>query len=118
MGLFFYTKIGSIISIGDLPTTNIIEPFFIITNGKGENGSRLTLYSIHNGRAIEGTRVLTGDVIGETPDNTGLKVSYQKYKNKKEKLVYVNLQFYFPKVIQLQTTILPAISQFGGDEFE
>ncbi|WP_142290754.1 hypothetical protein, partial [Streptococcus pneumoniae] len=28
MGLFFYTKIGSIISIGDLPTTNIIEPFF------------------------------------------------------------------------------------------
>jgi len=26
MGLFFYTKIGSIISIGDLPTTNIIEP--------------------------------------------------------------------------------------------
>ncbi|MDS5216022.1 hypothetical protein RQ237_02500, partial [Streptococcus pneumoniae] len=29
-GLFFYTKIGSIISIGDLPTTNIIEPLFII----------------------------------------------------------------------------------------
>jgi hypothetical protein len=26
MGLFFYTKIGSIISIVDLPTTNIIEP--------------------------------------------------------------------------------------------
>ena len=26
MELFFYTKIGSIISIGDLPTTNIIEP--------------------------------------------------------------------------------------------
>ena len=30
MGLFFYTKIGSIISIGDLPTTNIIEPFYIV----------------------------------------------------------------------------------------
>ena len=30
MGLFFYTKIGSIISIGDLPTTNIIEPLFIV----------------------------------------------------------------------------------------
>ncbi|VQU47469.1 CHAP domain containing protein [Streptococcus pneumoniae] len=90
----------------------------ILTNGKGENESRLTLHSIHNGRAIEGTRVLTGDVIGETPDDTGLKVSYQKYKNKKEKLVYVNPQFYFPKVIQLQTTILPAIGQFGGDEFE
>ena len=26
MELFFYNKIGSIISIGDLPTTNIIEP--------------------------------------------------------------------------------------------
>ena len=26
---FFYNKIGSIISIGDLPTTNIIEPLFI-----------------------------------------------------------------------------------------
>ncbi|TNW44093.1 DNA polymerase IV, partial [Streptococcus pneumoniae] len=25
-GLFFYNKIGSIISIVDLPTTNIIEP--------------------------------------------------------------------------------------------
>jgi len=29
MGLFFYNKIGSIISIGDLPTTNIIEPFWL-----------------------------------------------------------------------------------------
>ena len=28
MGLFFYTKISSIISIGDLPTTNIIEPVY------------------------------------------------------------------------------------------
>ena len=26
-GTFFLHKIGSIISIGDLPTTNIIEPF-------------------------------------------------------------------------------------------
>ena len=50
----------------------------ILTNGKGENESRLTLYSIHNGRAIEGTRVLTGDVIGETPDDTGLKVFLSK----------------------------------------
>ncbi len=29
MGLFFYNKNGSIISIGDLPTTNIIEPKLI-----------------------------------------------------------------------------------------
>ena len=28
MGLFFYTKKGSIISTVDLPTTEIIEPFF------------------------------------------------------------------------------------------
>jgi len=28
-GTFFYNKIGSIISIGDVPTTNSIEPFFI-----------------------------------------------------------------------------------------
>ena len=27
MGLFFYNKNGSIRSIGDLPTTNIIEPY-------------------------------------------------------------------------------------------
>lgn len=31
MGLFFYNKIGSIISIGDLPTTNIIEPLIFGT---------------------------------------------------------------------------------------
>ena len=36
MGLFFYTKIGSIISIGDLPTINIIEPF-LKTNLHFEN---------------------------------------------------------------------------------
>ena len=29
MGLFFYNKNGSIIFIGDLPTTNIIEPHFL-----------------------------------------------------------------------------------------
>jgi len=34
MGLFFYTKIGSIRSIGDLPTTNIIEPVFFVLGGK------------------------------------------------------------------------------------
>ena len=28
---FFYNKIGSIISIGDLPTTNIIEPKFVLS---------------------------------------------------------------------------------------
>ena len=32
MGLFFYNKIGSIIPIGDLPTTNIIEPLLVASN--------------------------------------------------------------------------------------
>ena len=50
----------------------------ILTNGKGENESRLTLFNIANGRAIEGTRVLAGDAIGETKDETGLKITYQK----------------------------------------
>ncbi|MCS9983240.1 AraC family transcriptional regulator, partial [Streptococcus thermophilus] len=30
MGLFFYNQKGSIISIEDLPTTEIIEPFFLV----------------------------------------------------------------------------------------
>jgi len=34
MGLFFYNKIGSIISIGDLPTTNIIEPIYTINGNQ------------------------------------------------------------------------------------
>ena len=32
-GIFFYPKIGSIISIGDLITTNIIEPIFLGDRG-------------------------------------------------------------------------------------
>jgi len=42
MGLFFYTKIGSIISIGDLPTTNIIEPLIIdLTKKRLKNHPKL-----------------------------------------------------------------------------
>ena len=37
MGLFFYNKIGSIISIGDLPTTNIIEPKIIQEKSRFES---------------------------------------------------------------------------------
>ena len=36
-GTFFLYKIGSIISIGDLPTTNIIEPENIIKSKKALN---------------------------------------------------------------------------------
>ncbi|MCT1169752.1 AraC family transcriptional regulator, partial [Streptococcus thermophilus] len=32
MGLFFYNQKGSIISIEDLPTTEIIEPLFTTIN--------------------------------------------------------------------------------------
>ncbi|MDG8295857.1 CPBP family glutamic-type intramembrane protease [Streptococcus pneumoniae] len=51
MGLFFYTKISSIISIGDLPTTNIIEPllyysligFFFALVYRSTDNLRLTI---------------------------------------------------------------------------
>ena len=39
MGLFFYPKKGSIRSIGDLPTTNIIEPIKRVY--REEHGLRL-----------------------------------------------------------------------------
>ena len=38
-GTFFLHKIGSIISIGDLPTTNIIEPKYL--KKVGQNWSNL-----------------------------------------------------------------------------
>lgn len=89
----------------------------IITSGKGLNKSQLTLFNIHTGRVSDGQKVRAGEVIGQTKDGAGLKVTYQKVDDDSEKLVYVNPAFYFPKVIQLQTTILPTIGQFGGDEF-
>ncbi|HEM4070630.1 TPA: CHAP domain-containing protein [Streptococcus suis] len=89
----------------------------VLTAGKGKNKAKLTLYKIATGRVAEGQQVVAGGVIGQTKDGTGLKVTYQKVDEDTEKLVYVNPAFYFPKVIQLQTTILPAIGQFGGDEF-
>lgn len=89
----------------------------IITSGKGLNKSQLTLFNIHTGRVTDGQKVQAGEEIGQTKDGAGLKVTYQKVDDDSEKLVYVNPAFYFPKVIQLQTTILPTIGQFGGDEF-
>lgn len=89
----------------------------ILTSGKGLNKAQLTLFNSHSGRVSDGQKVQVGEVIGQTKDGTGLKVTYQKVDDDSEKLVYVNPAFYFPKVIQLQTTILPTIGQFGGDEF-
>lgn len=89
----------------------------IITSGKGLNKSQLTLFNVHTGRVTDGQKVQAGEMIGQTKDGSGLKVTYQKVDNDSEKLLYVNPAFYFPKVIQLQTTILPTIGQFGGDEF-
>ena len=43
-GTFFYTKIGSIISIGDLPTTNIIEPLFNDSSSPKEKTSWSSLF--------------------------------------------------------------------------
>jgi len=42
MGLFFYTKIGSIIFIGDLPTTNIIEPKYQIDKKSEKRHSHMS----------------------------------------------------------------------------
>ena len=89
----------------------------ILTSGKGLYKAQLTLFNSHSGRVSDGQKVQAGEVIGQTKDGTGLKVTYQKVDDDSEKLVYVNPAFYFPKVIQLQTTILPTIGQFGGDEF-
>lgn len=89
----------------------------ILTSGKGLNKAQLTLFNSHSGRVSDGQKVQAGEVIGQTKDGTGLKVTYQKVDDDSEKLVCVNPAFYFPKVIQLQTTILPTIGQFGGDEF-
>ncbi|HEM6393714.1 TPA: CHAP domain-containing protein [Streptococcus suis] len=90
----------------------------VLTSGKGVNKTKLTLFGIHSGRVSEHQQVLAGDIIGQTKDGMGLKVTYQKVDDDTDKLVYVNPAFYFPKVIQVQTTILPTIGQFGGDEFE
>lgn len=90
----------------------------LITAGKKTTAVSLRLYGIHTGRLVEGQRVVAGDRIGQTKDNRGLKVSYEKYNPDQKKLVAVNPAFYFPKVVQVQTTILPNIGQFGGDEFE
>lgn len=90
----------------------------VITAGKKVSSVSLRLYSIHTGRLVEGQKVSAGEIIGQTKDGSGLKVSYQKYDLDEKSLVSVNPAFYFPKVVQLQTTILPHIGQFGGDEFE
>lgn len=90
----------------------------LITAGKKTSAVSLRLYGVHTGRLVEGQRVVAGDRIGQTKTNTGLKVSYEKYDPDQKKLVAVNPAFYFPKVVQVQTTILPNIGQFGGAEFE
>lgn len=78
--------------------------------------ARLRLKDIATGRVKNGQKVYTGDIIGQTKTNQGLKIYYQKYNDDKEKLVYVNPAFYFLNVVQVQTTILPNIGQLQGDE--
>ncbi|HFD0795367.1 TPA: M23 family metallopeptidase, partial [Streptococcus suis] len=70
----------------------------VLTSGKGVNKTKLTLFGIHSGRVSENQHVLAGDIIGQTKDGTGLKVTYQKVDDDTDKLVYVNPAFYFPKV--------------------
>ena len=62
MGLFFYTKIGSIISIGDLPTTNIIEPIRLL----GKNSlSRTTksLFYFSKSKSFNEIKVTANNII-------------------------------------------------------
>ncbi|HEM3718444.1 TPA: CHAP domain-containing protein, partial [Streptococcus suis] len=70
----------------------------VLTSGKGVNKTKLTLFGIHSGRVSENQQVLAGDIIGQTKDGTGLKVTYQKVDDDTDKLFYVNPAFYFPKV--------------------
>ncbi len=89
----------------------------IIVSGEGKIvEARLRLKDIATGRVQDGQKVYTGDIIGETKTEQGLKIYYQKYNDDNEKLVYVNPAFYFLNVVQVQTTILPSIGQFQGDE--
>lgn len=97
-----------------------------------EEGNYLALQELDNpfqGQTDEDSLSMTYrygyEVIDEKPtlhhhtkDGTGLKVTYQKVDDDTDKLVYVNPAFYFPKVIQVQTTIFPTIGRSGGDEFE
>lgn len=78
--------------------------------------ARLRMKDIATRRVQEGQKIYTGEIIGETKSDQGLKLYYQKYNDDNEKLVYVNPAFYFPNVVQVQTTILPSIGQFQGDE--
>ena len=65
MELFFYTKIGSIISIGDLPTTNIIEPKKLIY---GIDGSPDMKHLLATTDEVTGT-------VAQFPSHMGRKVS-------------------------------------------
>lgn len=78
--------------------------------------ARLRLKDIVDGSVQDGQKVYSGDVIGSVQSDQGLTVLYQKYNDHNEKLVYVNPAFYFPNVVQLQTTIIASIGQFQGDE--
>lgn len=89
----------------------------LIVSGEGQIiEARLRLKDIATGRVLDGQKVYTGEIIGETKTDQGLKIYYQKYDVDEKKLVYVNPAFYFPNVVQVQTTILPSIGQFQGDE--
>ncbi|VKZ73321.1 SipA protein [Streptococcus pneumoniae] len=73
MGLFFYNKIGSIISIVDLPTTNIIEPDLLVYSYKGkERVARViategsTIDINENGLIINGSPQQEQDIYKET----------------------------------------------------
>ncbi|RRN49482.1 hypothetical protein EI219_08370 [Streptococcus suis] len=50
MGLFFYTQKGSIISMVDLPTTEIIEPLFVYPLQLTMSHKKIVIFSNSNKR--------------------------------------------------------------------
>ncbi len=72
MGLFFYNKIGSIISIVDLPTTNIIEPINIAFNGVLGGGA---ISLVRNYIRNYGLRRVTSAIAGAAARYVGVRVA-------------------------------------------
>ena len=77
MGLFFYNKIGSIISIGDLPTTNIIEPEKLISR-KGKFRPFFFYVTISPSRSVR----------CETKKPSAMRVRVEGYTKKKLRTRY------------------------------
>ena len=101
MGLFFYNKIGSIRSIGDLPTTNIIEPIYVLLGG-----FLLFLIFRHNILAFRYLNVMTAAVVILVALASLLLIIYRKA----EKFTI----FFLTLAILMSSVSFFALQQFVG----